>query len=413
MFAVTIPESHRHDDVLAIMKVFWFSSALYVIANIAGFIAGSPFDRELKMELAWEGWTADAKLIVCYVSRGQNSDALGRAVFKTRFVLEELGVPYEIETVTDEPIAIPGCTSYVVPTEYQTVRGAKYKARALHYAAEQRTVGKNTWVLHMDEESVLSPYAVYGVHDFIVRGDMLRIGQGEIKYNSYQYGANPLITAIDAVRTGDDLGRFRLQYRLLKRPVFGMHGSFFVVHSAVEHKIGFDLGGKGSITEDAYFALIASSRGVKFEWVDGYVSEQSPFTILDLLKQRRRWIAGLRLLVMDTAIPFRQRWVMLASIVLCHFAWLSPIVTVWNVVSGGAYVPEQVAIAAALMSGIIYAVYLLGAYRNVVGINMPFKEQLKVWAMTGALVPISSLVESIAIIYSIVRPVKTFEVVSK
>jgi egghead protein (zeste-white 4 protein) len=395
------------------MKVFWFSSFLYVAANIAGFIAGSPYERELKMHMRWDGWTSDTKLVVCYVSRGQNRDALGRAISHTRMTLEGLGVPYEIETVTDEPVYMPEATNYVVPTEYATKNGAKYKARALHYAAEQRKPDAKKWVLHMDEESVLSRFAVYGVHEFIQRGGMLRIGQGEIKYNSYRYGSNPIITAVDAVRTGDDLGRFRLQYQLLKKPIFGMHGSFFIVHSAVEKAIGFDLGGKGSITEDAYFALIAASRGVKFEWVDGYVQEQSPFNLRDLLKQRRRWIAGLRLLVLDRTIPFGQRWVMLASIVLCHFAWLSPIVTIWNALSGGAYVPEQVGVTAALMSGIVYAVYLLGAYRNVVGINMPFTEQLKVWIITGALVPISSVIEAAAIIYSIVRPVKVFEVVQK
>ena len=106
----------------------------------------------------------------------------------------------------------------------------KYKARALQYRLEQRTVrlskddeinrqNSDVWVLHLDEESIITPQAMVGIKDFIKKYSLRKsdgaIGQGEILYNSYNYGKNILTTSMDSARTGDDLGRFRFQYEVL------------------------------------------------------------------------------------------------------------------------------------------------------------------------------------------------------
>jgi egghead protein (zeste-white 4 protein) len=192
-----------------------------------------------------------------------------------------------------------------------------------------------------------------------------------------------------------------------------MHGSFFIVNSLVERKMGFDLGGKGSITEDAYFALMCADRGVKFEWVEGFIREQSPFTLKDLIKQRRRWITGLRLLTLDKAISRKQRAILAVSLTLSHISWLALIATLWNILAGGSYFPPLLTYAATIMTGIMCSMYMIGAYRNITDIELPAHKQIGIWLGTWLLVPVSCCVEGIAVLYSIVRPIRVFEVVDK
>lgn len=414
ILVLVIPPSYHQDQALTVGKVFWFTSFLFVVTNAIGLLYGNPWHRERQMEKDWNGWHPDKKLVISYVSRGDNAVALARAIATSKIILEDMGVNYWIEAVTDMPVDVGADQNYLVPADYQTPNGAKYKARALHYASQMREADSNTFVIHMDEESVLTPEVIRGLNEFVLSNiSLLRIGQGEIKYNAHEYGKNLLITAVDAIRTGDDLGRFRTQYKLFGKPLFGMHGSFFVVPALLERKVGFDLGGKGSITEDAYFALVCSSKGVKFEWVEGFIREQSPFTLMALLKQRRRWITGLRLLMWDKTISKRQRLMLAVNMTLWRAAWVGPAVTIWNIIAGGSELPVWAVVLSAFLSGMVGVVYMVGAYRNVIGIKMHPIKQLWIWIMSGLLMPIACIIEGIAVLYSIVAPVKVFEVVDK
>jgi hypothetical protein len=81
----------------------------------------------------------------------------------------------------------------------------------------------------------LTKTAVSGIVEFILRPENTnRIGQGEMKYNAHQYGSHFLIMWADLIRSGDDLGRLRFQYALLKRPLFGMYGSYILAPLVIE-----------------------------------------------------------------------------------------------------------------------------------------------------------------------------------
>jgi hypothetical protein len=62
----------------------------------------------------------------------------------------------------------------------------------------------------------------------------------------------------DAIRVGDDLSRFQLQYTYFHRPIFGAHGSFLLMNGDVENAVTWDL---GSLTEDYEFATLAWQKG--------------------------------------------------------------------------------------------------------------------------------------------------------
>ncbi len=410
------------------VKIIWYSNILLSVTNLAGiFMFGSPRRRDQKNleRFTAKRWDGRKKLKIVYVSRGDNRAALSRSVLETLKQLHKYDVNYLLEIVTDVPVwdkvkANPKINIHVVPLDYVTKKGAKYKARALHYVIERRGVTekqvsyRDTWVLHLDEESLITPECLAGVAKFIHDPATSRsIGQGEIKYNSHKYGSNVLITAIDSIRTGDDLGRFRFQYRLLKRPVFGMHGSYFLVPQYLEKYIGFDLGGKGSITEDAYFALHAAEKGVSFQWIDGYIREQSPFTISAILKQRRRWFCGLKHLSFDKKLRLKTRWILLINTLLWTLGWLGPIITIANFFHPNGYAPLAFVLTAAVAQGSYAGAYLLGSYRNLLNVNMNIFRKLFLYFSTFILLPISSFIEGVAILYAIIKPVKTFDVVRK
>jgi egghead protein (zeste-white 4 protein) len=193
-----------------------------------------------------------------------------------------------------------GFDEVVCPSTFKCSSGAKYKARALHYAILNSRASDTDWIIHLDEETRFDIDTVKHTLAHCVHNDMLvshgkqvfgDIGQGVILYGANKEIDNYITTLADSFRVSDDLGKFRLQF-YTKRPWIGMHGSFVVCPNAVEKHIGFDHGMPGSITEDAYFALVAWERGVKFAWVDTYMYEQSPFSIYDFIMQRRRWFGG-------------------------------------------------------------------------------------------------------------------------
>lgn len=83
---------------------------------------------------------------------------------------------------------------------------------------------------------------------------------------------------------------------------------------SAERDISFDNGPDGSIAEDCYFAMMAASKGNTFDFIDGEMQEKSPFTLLDFIQQRKRWLQGLLLVVHSSAIPWRTK-ILLATTV--------------------------------------------------------------------------------------------------
>jgi egghead protein (zeste-white 4 protein) len=188
----------------------------------------------------------------------------------------------------------------VVDAQFKCMSGAKYKARALQYAILNSNAGRTDWIVHLDEETKFDADTVRQCLHHCLREDLElasgkktfgNVGQGVIIYGAQLTIENYITTLADSIRVGDDFGKFRLQYQS-HYPWIGMHGSFVVCSNAVEREISFDHGLSGSITEDAYFALAAWARDIKFSWVDGFMYEQSPFTLKDFCMQRRRWFGG-------------------------------------------------------------------------------------------------------------------------
>ncbi|OCL13070.1 glycosyltransferase family 2 protein [Glonium stellatum] len=176
-----------------------------------------------------------------------------------------------------------------VPPSFRPPK-ALYKARALEYARIAQSLGPDDWVLHLDEETTVDPFAIKTCLNFIERGDR-HFGMGTIFYNSQGHWRNPFLTVAEISRITADFGRFRLPFKLHARPASGwVHGSFILVNGQVENDIGWDT---ECLAEDFWFGLHAANKGYKFGWLDAIAREQPPRSIKDICAQRKRWFAGI------------------------------------------------------------------------------------------------------------------------
>lgn len=138
-------------------------------------------------------------------------------------------------------VAVPKCFS---PSK------AKYKARALEYFRISSKLTSADWVLHLDEETFVDAYGLQTCVDLIERSSV-EFAQGYIFYNHHAYWGNWFLTFGDIIRVTDDLGRYQWQGNCLGKPLFGVHGSFFLTNGEVENTTTWDT---DNLVEDYWFA---------------------------------------------------------------------------------------------------------------------------------------------------------------
>ena len=349
-----------------------------------------------------------APLVFRIVTRGDNAEAVKRTVQNIKDTMQGMRTPPEwwIEVVTDKPIGIP--EQIVVPDCYTTSQGAKWKARALNYALTASRAKYNDWIFHLDEESQIDINTIYGISAFM-REHPGKIGQGAILYNR-ELSSNPWLTLADSLRTGDDIGRFYAQYQA-GNCAFGMHGSFILVQNSVEQYIGFDFPPNLCVTEDAYFGLKAYENRYQFGWVNGYVYEQSPRTVRDFLKQRRRWFIGI-VQVIRGPLSWNTKGVLMLSTISWAGSILVGMATLVNL-AHPVIVPLSIRLGSDIALGIYASLYLSGLHLNLRDQGYSRVQRLKYYLTLLVSIPAYSLIETLGIAYGIVKPELGFEVISK
>jgi egghead protein (zeste-white 4 protein) len=426
-----LPSVEEHINSLSLVEVaiacvILVSLAVHYSVSMAGLVlfgAPSPRNRANCRRLSEQGWDSSKRLIFCFVSQGVQERVLAQSVQQLLALVLESGLKFQVEVVVDSAelsdtfFSHPSITVIRVPDSYSTVRGAKFKARSLCYAAKERSRRERnlskTWVVHCDEDTVITQESLAGIAEFLGRPASDRMcGAGEIKYNLDLPTARPLLSVVDYHRTGEDLGRYRLQFAGFGAALFGAHGSFTVVPAVIEEQIQFDHGPRGSIAEDIYFALRLRELGIPLVWIAGYVREQSPGNLRNFFQQRARWIRGLLNACFDSRFSLGNRIVLLAYLAMWRTSIIAGIALLAVLLTepGASMVLALWGLDMASMATVV----LVGTLRN-------FEEDQRGHPIAACvagvgvllLTPVVCLLETAAVAYALFAERDTFFVVEK
>lgn len=400
-------------NVYAWLDLLWCGAVLPGFFGFLGMISyrypeNLDTAREIQQLVVWR-----------IVTRGTNISAVASTVNRcidemARNPLFDYLVEVVIEDVPLDQLPQNSHVHYlVIPNGYVTPRKSLYKARALYYASIYSKVPDDAWIVHLDEETQPTSSGIKGIAKMIAEEEAsgeLRIGQGAILYHR-KWREHPWLTLADNVRTGDDFARFYFQH-LLGKTIFGLHGSYIVVRNDIEKKAPFDFGPVGSITEDAFWALVLMQKGVRTRWCKGYLEEQSTESVKDFVKQRRRWYSGLKLVSLHAPVKLRWRICLGMNTALWTLAPFAGLYTFAHFAFGYEVNPV-VRLLANLSFASFATLYLTGLKANLDehGITNWFTRVFWTIAQLVLLWPFS-LLESIGVVYGFKKP-KGFDVVKK
>ncbi|CAB4069185.1 EGH [Lepeophtheirus salmonis] len=315
--------------VLMLLRFVSFSTLPQTLFTLIGLVRFNAFPPNVTLK---DSLLNSPFLCVRVVTRGLYPQLVKKTVEENMSIIKSVGVnDFMIEVVTDTKIGLQENThlrEIVVPSSYITKSGALNKARALQYCLEDdvNNLEDHMWIVHLDEETLLTPNSVKGILKF-TRNGQHDFGQGLIIYarnpprlkTTWDTIQNRICTVADSFRVSDDMGKLRCQLKIFNKPLFGWKGSYVVSRVGSERRVGFDNGPEGSKAEDCYFGILAMSQGYSFDFIEGEMLEKSPFTFLDFFRQRKRWMQGIYLVVTSSKISFRARIILGISL----FSWLT------------------------------------------------------------------------------------------
>lgn len=398
--------------LLIIVRLLTLLCVPQVLFNVCGLLAYNTYPGRVTLQ----GSPLLAPfLCIRVVTRGDYPQLVADNVQRNMSTCISAGLEnFMIEVVTDKEVTClqrhARVRQLVVPADFVTRSGALFKSRALQYCLEPGVcvLQSGDWVLHLDEETLVTENSVRGVLNFILAGKH-HFGQGMITYANESV-VNWCTTLADSFRVSEDLGKLRFQLRCLHRPLFSWKGSYVLTQLDAERSVSYDNGPDGSVAEDCYFAMMAMQRGYSFDFVEGEMWEKSPFTLCDFIQQRKRWLQGIWLVVGSRHISWRTKPFLAASLA----SWLTLPLTSGSLllapIVAAPTVPLLDVIGAAV-GGVNLYLYAFGAVKSL-GHRAPVKALV---AALGSLatVPVNLVVENVAVVWGIVSAKHAFYVVQK
>ncbi len=414
------PAHNPFDQIVAWSALTWVLMVPWAMADVVGWMLyrrHTPVTEETRQQTSTKRMRYP--VVFRIVTRGDQPATVIATIWA---VLEAMqarpSFRYRVEVVSDMPMeGLPvhdSVHAIVVPEDYETSNGATHKARALHYALSVSRLPEDAWILHLDEESHVTEGLIVGIREAVSEEERTgdhRIGQGLITYHR-DLATNKLFSLADSIRVGDDIGRFHLQYRM-HRILFGMHGSFLLVRSSIERQVGFDFPPEACTTEDTTWALRQMGAGNRFRWVDGTVVEQSPGTFHDFVRQRRRWFTGMWWAARRTPVAARYRVPLIFAMSLWTIGWTGFAYSLLHVFSG-VDVPHPIAVVGDAIFAVFVTNYVLGLW-----VSLSMREgrrtvkRFRFFVLQAAMIPIFTVLEGSAVVYSLLSPERRFHVVHK
>lgn len=215
--------------VLYLLRLLTFLPLPQVLFNFAGLTFYNAFPDKVVLK---SSPLLAPFICIRIVTRGDYPNLVRTNVVRNMNKCIDAGLEnFLIEVVTDKAIMLKHhrrVREIVVPPSYRTKSGALFKARALQYCLEENVnvLGDNDWIVHLDEETLLTENSVRGILNFVMDGKC-QFGQGLITYANEEV-VNWVTTLADTFRVADDMGKLRLQFLMFHKPLFSWKGSYVV-----------------------------------------------------------------------------------------------------------------------------------------------------------------------------------------
>ncbi|MCS7123185.1 MAG: glycosyltransferase family 2 protein [Candidatus Aenigmarchaeota archaeon] len=402
------------------LKFSWYVSlpylSLYFINRFIG-IKKRGKDLLIKKEDILQNDYSKNKIIFHIVTRGTNYEVATKNTFKTKEMNEyvkqlyNLNYDYEVWLVTEEDckekfenIKDEKIRVIIVPKDFETENGAKYKGRALEYSRrlmlKENILNENNFIYYQDEESFIGEDTVFGILDFIRKNDGY-VGRGIITYpRNFRKSS---LDYWEFYRSSQDLDRLIITNKIC------FHGSHFIINSNILRKVSFDY--KETLVEDLKFkdkiAKVYGEKNIKL--IKGFCYESPPLSAIDLLKQRGRWFIGVMKSMKDVE-KIHEKVVRTYYLI----SWLSSLPSLIAVVLS-AIAPTDTPffpISGILSGFIIYN--LIDIYRSGYKLNETYVNSSKLSLLKGLKgLFLESIAPWIAIYRNIKKEIKGFEVIRK
>lgn len=160
--------------------------------------------------------------------------------------------------------------------------------------------------------------------------------------------------------------------------------------------------------------MLATSRGYTFDFIDGEMHEKSPFTMMDFIQQRKRWLQGLLLVVHSNEIPWKSKLLLACSV----YATATLPLSVSNVIWAPLFpvpCPLAVDLLLCFAAGLSLYMYLFGVIKT-----FSLSSRSRAWIRTPIclvgvilLLPLFVALEMIAVVWGIFGKKHKFHVVEK
>lgn len=220
----------------------------------------------------------------------------------------------DVRVVAEKPISVDGASVHVVPEEFTCT--ATHKGRALEWARREIPCDKE-FVLYLDEDTLMANF------EGLPEGDIVQITELPLYTGSWVTYLSEVFR-IGYQREQRAFGRFRF-------PLYAWGGGI-AIRTRLENDITWD---SKTITEDTDFAWrAASATNLEFNVLDCKFRNQSPPSVMTMLKQRRRWFSGTR---QDSdLLPLHYQVFLQFRLVAWGFSPLIPLITLLTFLVPGA-----------------------------------------------------------------------------
>lgn len=179
-----------------------------------------------------------------------------------------------------------------------------------------------------------------------------------------------------------------------------------------EKDVSFDNGPDGSIAEDCYFSMIAFKKGYMFNFIDGEMWEKSPFTLMDFLQQRKRWLQGIYLVVHSPNIPLKLKFLLSMSL----YGWVTLPLTITNLVFAILYpLPESdwTNFVSTFVGAIGFYLYIFGIFKSFELSKIGYLKYTIILAAALLTIPLKVIIEIMAVVWGLFTNKHRFFVVQK